>query len=78
MHTEIVMYKRHAEMSAQERLEYLADDLEGYIPCPYSRDVLESWLKLQLDSAKHTGPEAGVSLDIAYEDWIKPDDEDDD
>lgn len=76
MHTEIVMYKRHAEMSAEERLEYLADDLEAYIPCPYSRDVLESWLSLQLASAEHTGPEAGTSLDIAYEDWINPDDDD--
>ncbi|WNJ87874.1 hypothetical protein [Pseudomonas canadensis] len=78
MHTEIVMYKRHAEMNAQERLEYLADGLEEYIPCPFSRDVLESWLKLQLDSGRHTGPEAGPSLDIAYEDWINPDDDDED
>lgn len=78
MHTEIVMYKRHANMSGQERLEYLADDLEGYIACPFSRDVLESWLSLQLSSGEHIGPEAGRSLDIAYEDWINPNDDEED
>jgi hypothetical protein len=76
MQAEIVMDKRHAEMSAQERLQYLADDLESYSPCPYSRDVLESWLALQLASGKlGSGEDAGRLLDIAYEDWINPDDE---
>jgi hypothetical protein len=78
MNTEIVIYKRYAEMNVQERLEYLADDLEAYITCPFSRDVLESWLALQLASGDHTGPEAGPSLDIAYEDWINPNDDEDD
>ncbi|MGV8890094.1 MAG: hypothetical protein ACOH2P_19085 [Pseudomonas sp.] len=73
------MDKRHAAMSAQERLQYLADDLESYSPCPYSRDVLESWLTLQLASGRlGSGDDAGRLLDIAYEDWINPDDNEDD
>ncbi|MGF6314964.1 hypothetical protein [Pseudomonas frederiksbergensis] len=79
MQAEIVMDKRHAAMSAQERLQYLADDLESYSPCPYSRDVLESWLTLQLASGRlGSGDDAGRLLDIAYEDWINPDDNEDD
>lgn len=65
--------KPYSAMTAQERLKYVADDLESYSPCPYSRDVLETWLALQLASHVHTGPDAGRSLDIAYEDWIKLD-----
>lgn len=73
MQAEIVMDKRHAAMNAQERLEYLADDLESYSPCPYSRDVLETWLSIQLASGKlGGGDDAGRLLDIAYEDWIDP------
>lgn len=79
MHTEIIIYKRHADMSEQDRLEYLADDLEAYRECPYTRDVLESWLALQLASGKAGSSEdAGRLLDIAYEDWINPDDNQDD
>lgn len=79
MHTEIIIYKRHADMSEQDRLEYLADDLEAYQECPYTRDVLESWLALQLASGKlGSGEDAGRLLDIAYEDWIIPDDNQDD
>lgn len=40
--------------------------------------MLESWLLLQLASGEHTLPEAGTSLDIAYEDWISPDDDEED
>jgi hypothetical protein len=79
MQTEIVLYKRHADMSEQDRLEYLADDLDAYRPCPYTRDVLESWLALQLASGKlGSGDDAGRILDIAYEDWINPDDDNED
>lgn len=57
----------------QTRLEYLADDLNDYSPCPYPRDILLTWLSGQLESGAHRGPDAGRTLDIAYEDWINPD-----
>lgn len=64
--------KRHIDMSPEDRLAYLADDLHEYSPGPYSRDVLLTWLSAQLASGAHAGPDAGRTLDIAYEDWINP------
>lgn len=71
--TVITINKRYADMSADERLAYLADDLHDYKPCPYSRDVLLTWLSSQLASGLHVGTDAGTTLDNAYLDWIDPD-----
>lgn len=70
--------KPYARMDDLERLEYLADDLDAYMPCPYPRDVLLSWVAAQLALGIHTGADAGRTLDNAYEDWIKNDEHTDD
>ena len=67
--TEIHVGKRWTDMDARERLEYHADALEDFMPCPFSRDVLLTWIAAELASGKHKD---GGDLDVAYEDWINP------
>ena len=71
--TEIVINKRYVDMDGLERLEYIADGLEEFMPCPYPRMKLLAWVAAELILGKHTGSDAGVSLDIAYVGWINPD-----
>lgn len=72
--TEIVISKPYALMDELERIEYLADDLDAYMPCPHPRLKLLAWVAAELVQGKHTGTDAGASLDNAYEDWITLDD----
>ena len=72
--TEIVINTPYALIDGLERIEYLADDLDAYMPCPYPRLKLLAWVAAELVLGKHTGTHAGASLDNAYEDWISPDD----
>ena len=73
---EIVISKPHALMDDLERVEYLADELDGYMQCPFPRLKLLAWVAAELALGKHTGPGAGSSLDNAYEDWISDNDSD--
>ncbi|MDM1709590.1 hypothetical protein HX137_02940 [Pseudomonas sp. 165] len=66
---EIRVGKRWVEMSTAERLEYHAEALEELLPCPYTRDVLLTWIAAELASGRHKD---GADLDIAYEDWVNP------
>lgn len=68
--TEIVINTPYALMDGLERIEYLADDLHAYMPCPYPRLKLLEWVAAELVLGKHIGTDASASLDNAYEDWI--------
>lgn len=72
--TEIEIDKPYALMDGLERLEFLADHLDAYMPCPYPHLKLLSWVAAELVLGKHTGTDAGASLENAYEDWIRNDD----
>jgi hypothetical protein len=74
---EIVIDKPYALMDDLERIEYLADGLDAYMECPFPRLKLLAWVAAELALGKHNGPDAGASLDNAYEDWISPDDNSD-